>query len=181
MHQGDVLIKGEERTVNGEVKQVSADGSITGRVWIGTSVVMSSIVQDTKYTGNQQQVWTVRTPWFDLWQMDACSYDTYDISVSEQNIGGMFIPMKLYIETRMEAVINTSKMDLDDLRQTAEQAAKRKLQEKLTPEESLIDIWGNCSMIDNERVQAQVIGEMLVEIGLRGSSGMAAPAENTSD
>ena len=181
VHQGEVLIKGEERTSSGETKTVSADGSIMGRVWMGTSVIMSAVAKYTEYTGGEQDVWTVRTPWFDLWQMDACPYETYDIAVSEQTIGGMFIPMKLHRERRMEAVIHVNQVEMDELQQAAEQAAMRKLQEKLAPEESLIDIWGNCSMIDTEKVQAQVIGELLVEIGVRVSSGMAAPAEADAD
>ena len=64
----------------------------------------------------------------------------------------------------------------------AEQAARGKLQEKLTAEESLIDIWGNCSMIDDEKVHAQAIGELLMEIGVqRVSTGMAAPAGEDSE
>ena len=52
-----------------------------------------------------------------------------------------------------------------------------KLKEKLSPEESLIDIWGNCSMIDTENIVSVAVGEILVEIGRRvPASGMAAPA-----
>ena len=177
VHQGDVLIKGEERTSNGEVKAVSAAGSVTGRVWLGAAVEMTAVIQETEYTGNVQTVWTVSTPWFNLWRMEDCTYDTYDVAVSEQAVGGMFIPMKLHEETRMEVVVRTKKQDAAQLCADAERAARRKLQEKLSPEESLIDIWGNCSMINDEKVQAQAIGEMLVEIGVQQvSSGMAAPA-----
>ena len=82
----------------------------------------------------------------------------------------------------MEAVITSVKEDIGRVQAEVEKAATRKLHEKLAPEESLIDIWGNCSMIDDEKVQAQAIGEMLVEIGVaQVSSGMAAPAEEDSE
>ena len=179
VHQGDVLIKGEERTSNGEVKPVSAAGHITGRVWKGASVMLSATEKSTEYTGKEQTIWTVRTPWFDLWKLNACPYVCCDIEVSEQTFGGMFIPVKLYSERHLEAEVKTQRRAEGDIQAEAEQAAMRKLKEMLSEEESLIDIWGNCSMIDNEKVQAQAIGELLVEIGMRVSSGMAAPAEKT--
>ena len=182
VHQGDVLIKGEERTHDGNVKPVSADGSVIGRAWIGASVMMSVAEQHTEYTGQEQIAWTVRTPWFDLWRMEECPYVTYDIAVSEQWIGGMFFPVKMYSERRLEVEVKSQRRGEAEISAEAEQAAMGKLQEKLTAEESLIDIWGNCSMIDDEKVHAQAIGEVLVEIGVqRVSTGMAAPVEDDSE
>ena len=175
---GQVLIKGEERTSDGAVRQVAARGSVTGRVWEGASVRMSAVESVTTYTGNEQTVWTVRTPWFDLWQMADCPFEQYDTAVSEQPVGGMFIPMVLHVETRMEADITAQMRDLEDVKADASAAALRKLHEKLSPQESLIDIWGNCSMIDAENVLSLAIGELLVEIGTqRSATGMAAPGE----
>ena len=182
IREGDVLIRGEERTSNGEVKPVAAAGSITGRAWKGALVEMSCHETITEYTGNTQTVWTVRTPWFDLWQMEDCPYQTYDVAVSEQTACGIFLPIRVYQETRMEAEITTQRRDVEALQAEADQAARRKLQEKLSPEESLIDIWGNCSMIEDEKVQSLAIGELLVEIGVqRVSSGMAAPAGDSPE
>lgn len=181
VQKGELLIKGEERTSNGKVKLVNAEGSVTGRAWLGATVEMSLYTTETEYTGNEHKVWTVRTPWFNLWQMEPCTFETYDVAVSEQVIGGIFIPVKLYTETRLEAVITSVKKDIGKVQADAEKAATRKLHEKLAPEESLIDIWGNCSMIEDEKVQAQTIGEILVEIGVaQVSSGMAAPVEEDS-
>ena len=182
VHRGDVLIKGEERTHEGNVKPVSADGSVIGRAWIGASVMMSVSERHTEYTGQEQIAWTVRTPWFDLWRMEECPYVTYDIAVSEQWIGGMFFPVKMHSERRLEVEVKSQRRGEAEIRAEAEQAARRKLQEKLSAEESLIDIWGNCSMIDDEKVHAQAIGEVLVEIGVqRVSTGMAAPAGEDSE
>ena len=182
VRQGDVLIRGEERTSNGEVKPVAAAGSVTGRAWKGALVEMSCNETNTEYTGNTQNVWTVRTPWFDLWQLEDCPYQTYDVAVTEQAVCGIFLPVRVYQETRMEAEITTKRRDVEALQGEADQAARRKLQEKLSPEESLIDIWGNCSMIEDEKVQSLAIGELLVEIGVqRVSSGMAAPAGDSSE
>lgn len=179
---GDVLIKGEERTSEGSVRPVAARGSVTARVWEGASVRMSAYETVTAYTGNQETVWTLRTPWFDLWQMGESGYAQYDVSVSETPICGIFIPVKLRVETRLEAVCTTQLRNMDDLEADAYEAAVRKLQEKLGPEESLIDIWGNCSMIDDENVLSVAIGERLVEIGVtQSSSGMAASGSESDE
>ena len=172
---GDVLIKGEERTSEGAVRPVAARGSVTARVWEGATVRMPAYETITTYTGNQESVWTVRTPWFDLWPMEEPAYTQYDTSVSEVLLCGIFLPVRLHVETRMEAECTTQLRDLDDVKAEAYEAAVRKLHEKLGPEESLIDIWGNCSMIDDENVLSVAIGERLVEIGMQqSSSGMAA-------
>ncbi len=175
---GEVLIRGEERTSEGALRAVAARGSVTARVWEGAEVRMPAWETVTKYTGNQQTVWTIRTPWFDLWQMEAPPYVQYDTAVSEMAFGGIFLPMKLHIETRLEAECTTQLRSMEELEADACEAAVRKLHEKLGPEESLIDIWGNCSMIDDENVLSVAIGEMRVEIGVqRSTSGMAAPGE----
>ncbi len=181
VRQGEVLIKGEERTSDGAVKPVAARGSVTARVWEGAVVNLSAVETMTAYTGREQTVRTIRTPFFDLWSLPECDYAQYDTTVSESSFGGIFLPLTLRTETRMEAEITTTVRDLEDLRAEASAAAMRKLHEKAAEGESFIDIWGNCSMIEAEKVQAYAIGEKLVEIGLRApASGMAAPAGEAS-
>ena len=173
---GDVLIKGEERTSEGAVRAVAARGSVTARVWTGTPVQMPTVACETAYSGNEETVWTLRTPWFDLWRMNACDYEQYDTSVSETVLCGAFLPVRLRVERRMEAEITARQIDSATVKAQAYEAAVRKLREKVGPEESLIDIWGNCSMIDTETILSVAIGEMLVEIGTQApASGMAVP------
>ena len=69
VRKGEVLIKGEERTANGEVKPVRAMGVVTGRIWRAASVQISAVERITVYTGREERAWTIRTPWFDLWPM----------------------------------------------------------------------------------------------------------------
>lgn len=176
VRQGEVLIRGEERTSEGLIRPVAARGIVTARVWEGASVIFPAYETVTVYTGSTDTVWTIRTPWFDLWQMEASSYLQYDTEVKEIPIGGLFLPMTLRIEKRLEAECTTQLRDMEELKAEAYEAAVRKLHEKVGLEESLIDIWGNCSMIEAEKVQSFAIGEMLVDIGVRSPvSGMAAP------
>lgn len=182
VRKGEVLIRGEERTSEGAVRPVAARGSVTARVWVAASVRMSACETVTIYTGRTENAWTVRTPWFDLWPMGESDFSQYDTSVSEMAFGGIFLPMTLHVETRMEAESTTELRNYDDLEADAEEAAMRKLHEKLGPDESLIDIWGNCSMIDDETLLSVATGEMLVEIGMQArESGMAAPEQTSID
>nr|MBR4280768.1 sporulation protein YqfD [Clostridia bacterium] len=177
VREGEVLIRGEERTAEGEVKPVAARGSVTARVWMEASVRMPAMERITKYTGVEDCAWTLRSPWFDLWSMETCSYDQYDTAVSETMLCGIFFPVKLHTEKRMEAEVEVVQRETAMLEADAYAAAVHKLKEKAGGEESLIDIWGNCSMIDAETMLSVAVGEMLTEIGKRvPASGMAAPA-----
>ena len=178
VRKGDVLIRGEERTVEGGIRAVAARGSVLARVWTGASVRMSAVETVTAYTGREDTVWTLRTPWFDLWRMADCPFAQYDTAVSETRLCGFFLPVTLRVETRLEADITTRPWDMESLQADACAAARRKLQEKLSAEESLIDIWENCSMIDTETIVSVAIGELLVEIGRQApAAGMAAPGQ----
>ena len=182
VRKGDVLIKGEERTSEGGVHPVAARGVVTARVWRGASVRMSAVERMTSYTGNTQTVWTIRTPWFDLWPLETCGFENNDTSISQTQISSCFIPMMLHIETRMEAEVALHRCDVEELKRSAYEAAAQKLQKMVGLDESLIDIWGNCSMIDAETIVSVAIAEMQVEIGTRASaSGMAAPGQNNSE
>lgn len=180
--KGDVLIRGEERAANGEIRPVAAQGSVIARVWTAAAVEMPVFETITNYTGRTESVWTIRTPWFDFWPLKESSFDQYDTSVSEMAFGGIFLPVKLHMEMRMEAEITSTRRDQAELEADANAAALRKLNEKLGVNESLIDIWGNCSMIDDETLLSVATGEILAEIGMRAiESGMAAPEQLPAD
>ena len=174
---GDILIRGEEKTSEGAVRSVAARGSVKARVWVSASVLVPAWERITRYSGRQERTRTLRTPWFDLWGLDECSYEQYDTAVSEMTLCGIFIPVKMRTETRMEADITLQPRQREEMEREGYAAAVHKLKEKIGAEESMIDIWGNCSMINTENLLSVAVGELLVEIGRRVPvSGMAAPA-----
>ena len=179
---GEVLIRGEERTSDGGVRPVAARGSVIARVWLGASVRMPVTEVITEYTGREEKVCTIRTPWFDLWPMPGSAFAHYDTAVSEMSFGGIFLPMTLHSERRMEAEFTVTRRNQSALEAEAYAAAVRKLREKLGPDESLIDIWGNCSMIDDENLLSLAFGEIHAEIGKQvPASGMAASGQDTPE
>lgn len=174
VRKGEVLIRGEERMADGAVTPVAAQGSVIARVWTGASVRMSAYETVTRYTGAEQTVWTLRTPWFDLWRLEKSPFAHCDIRMSARKVCSLFLPVTLYAETRLETEYTVQRRDQAGLEADAQAAALRRLHEKVGAEESLIDIWGNCSMIDDENVLSVAIGEMHVEIGTQRPTGMTA-------
>lgn len=176
VRKGDVLIRGEERTGDGQTRPVAARGTVLARVWEGASVRMPLTETKTAYTGSEQQAWTIRCPFFDLWRMPDCEYGRHDTAVQEMPLGGFFLPLVYRRETRMEAECTPSRRDMAEVRREGEEAARRKLREKVGTGESIVDIWGNCSMIEDEILLSVAIGEMRVDIGMQQRpDGMTAP------
>lgn len=177
VHAGQVLIKGEERTSGGLTRVVAARGSVYARVWEAASVSMPAYETETIYTGRQQTVWTVRSPWFDLWRMEDSGFAQQDTAVSEMPLGGFFFPLTLRTETRMEAECTPKPRDMQQLREDSARAALQKLHEKAGGKESLVDNWVNWSMIEDEILLSVAYGERLMDIAQQERAPVMAAAE----
>ena len=175
--KGQVLIKGEERTSGGLTRAVAARGSVHARVWEASSVRMALNETETIYTGQQQTAWTVRCPWFDLWQMPESGYEQEDTAVAEMPLGGFFFPLTLLTEVRMEAECSSNPRDMEQLKAEAAQAALMKLYEKTGGKESLVDNWVNWSIIEDEILLSVAYGERLMDIAQQERDSVMAAAE----
>lgn len=172
---GQVLIRGEERTSGGEVRQVAARGTVMARVWEQTAVQTSLRQTETIYTGNTYVASTVVSPWFSLWQAEASGYEHADVSVKTTPLGGLFIPLWIQTETHYEADFRSVLNDYRSVLEKNNRAALLKLQEIAGGKESLVDNWVNWSIIEDEILLSVATGEMLVDIAQQErSSGMAA-------
>ena len=172
--EGDVLIRGEERTSGGGVRAVAARGRVYARVWDSAAVKTSLRVFETEPTGRKKTVWNIRTPWFLLWRDTVSSYVHQDISVSEIPIGGFFWPFTIRKETRIETDFRSDITDYRSVLNENNQAASQKLFELIGGKESLVDIWVNWSIIEDEILLSVATGERLTDIARQErSSGMA--------
>lgn len=173
--KGQVLIRGEERTGDGMTRPAAASGTVLARVWEGAAITMNAYVLDTAYSGRTDLACTASCPWFDLWHIPPSGYENEDTSVTILPLGGIFLPLTFRREVRHEAEYCRVPADMDALCAQAREAALLKLYEKTGPAVSLVDKWVNCSMIDDEKLQAVAVGELLTDIGVQvPSSGMAA-------
>ena len=176
VRKGDVLIVGEERTSAGSTRAVAARGSVYARVWDAASVRMSLKQVDTIYSGRSQTVYTLRTPWFDLWPMPPSEYAEQDVSVTETQLSNWMLPVTLRIETRYEAGHVLNMAGVSEIREAAADAAKRKLLEKVGDSQSLVDIWVNWSMIEDEILLSVAYGERLMDIAQQEREPVMAAA-----
>ncbi len=172
---GDVLIRGEERISGGAMRPVAARGSVYARVWDSAAVRTPLAVVETVYTGRTQDLRTVTSPWFPLWRLVESEFECEDISVSEQPLGGFFWPLVIRRETRLEADYRYAKTDAQSVVDENGRAALQKLYEITGGKESLVDIWVNWSIIEDEILLSVATGERVVDIAQQErSSGMAA-------
>lgn len=177
VHRGQILIKGEERTFDGGIKAAEASGVVMARVWDGAAVRIPTVDVETVYTGATDSTINMKGPWFDLWMESPSPYESYDTKRTQLPVSSLFIPFTLIREERFEAEYHRSLRNMDELLSDAESAALRKLHEKTGFDESLVDKWVNCSMIDDEILQAIAIGERLIDIAVQSPSTAMAAAE----
>ena len=175
VRKGQVLIRGEERTSAGQIRPVAASGSVWARVWVQAAARTSLRLVETIPTGNEQEVRTVVSPWFPLWAAPESSFAHEDVHIKETPLGGIFIPLMIRTECRLETDYRSVKADVQSVIDENDAAARHLLLEKAGGEDSLVDIWVNWSIIEDEILLSVATGEMLVDVAQQArSSGMAA-------
>lgn len=174
VRKGQILIRGEERTGSG-VRAVSARGVVMARVWDAAAVRMDLTELHTSYSGRTEESVTVVSPWFALWHEPESAFHQADVSRRTLPLGGFFLPLTCVWEKRYECEITKQNRANEEITAEASIAALRKLREIIGTNESLVDKWVNCSMIDHEVLLAVATGERLVDIAEQIPSG--APAK----
>lgn len=175
VHNGDVLIRGAERTKDGGEQPVRASGSVIARVWETAAVQMPLRHTETDYTGKTLCITRVTCPWFDFWQEKESVFQQEDVHTESIPLSSWFLPVCIVKETHMEAVMRSKAADPEQLKAEAREAALRILYEKAGGRDSIIDNWVNWSIIEDEILLSEAIGEMLTDIARPYPSGMTAP------
>ncbi len=166
VRQGQVLIKGEERSSAGENVPVVARGKVFARVWEQAEVMTPTTEITTIYTGQQQETYTVTTPLFDLWKTQECTFEQSDIHVTEKPLGGLFFPFTIRWETRLEADFEHRTLPRETLEAQSGLAALQKLQFKCQNGDDFLTKWVDYSMIDAEILLAVATGERIIDIAV---------------
>jgi similar to stage IV sporulation protein len=170
VRKGQILIRGEERTGSG-VRAVSARGVVMARVWDAAAVRMDLTELHTSYSGRTEESVSVVSPWFALWHEPESEFHQADVSRRTLPLGGFFLPLTCVWEKRYECEITKQNRANEEITAEASIAALRKLREIIGTNESLVDKWVNCSMIDHEVLLAVATGERLVDIAEQIPSG----------
>ena len=169
VQKGDLLIRGEERSYDGTVRPVHANGVVLARCWESFSVRLPMYEFLSSETGAETAVTSLCTPWFSipLWGEEP-AYLTSNRYITQIPIGGVFFP--LYYQTTLfrEVSLVKSLRDERQVRAEAAQAALKKLKMALF-DHDIIDKWVDYCMIEDDILALSVSAEKLVDIGVFSS------------
>ncbi len=166
VQKGDLLIRGEERSYDGTLRQVHADGVVLARCWQSFSVRLPMYELHSIETGAETAVTALCTPWFSVpLSGDEPAYLTSNRIITQVPVGGVFFPV--YRQTTLYREVSLEKLPRDEqtVRSEAEQAALKKLKMALF-DHDIIDKWVDYCMIEDDTLALTVTAETLVDIGV---------------
>ena len=167
VHAGDVLIRGEERAQKQSMTPVMAQGEVTARVWARGDARVSQYKTRTVETGAVRRRVTVVSPWHSRVVSDAEPFEKQDVSVENQPVVGLYLPLMRRIETYAEVEIFREERAVSDARAMAQGAAEQMAKNKCPSGVHILDKSVENSMIDNEYVYAAVVLEYETGIAVR--------------
>ncbi len=162
--KGQVLIKGEERSKEGELVPVKARGEAIARVWLSTKVELPLMETVSVPTGNTALRRMLVTPVYTLYLDAEPMFLTSDCDVRITTVGGVWLPITYREEWYEEVAIETQQRDIEQVKQEAAKAAGAQLAEKTFLNQDLVDKWIDFSMIDGDTICATATAEMLRDI-----------------
>ncbi len=161
---GQVLIKGEERGENGEIRSVQARGEVMARVWLTASVRLPMTEYRSMPTGNQAQRRVILTP-FSAWSAEQePNYLTADRSVETINLGGVWFPVQLQRNTYQEVYLEKIERNAEEVKREGAKAALQRL-DQLAIHEETVDKWLKFSMIERDTMEVEATAEAVRQIG----------------
>lgn len=167
VRRGQVLILGQERTKNGEMRAVTAQGQISARVWVRGEARVALRETRTVETGQIRTRVTMRSPWHARVVRDTQPFASQDVSREIQPVVGLFVPLWREIETYAETTVFSSARDRGDAASAAQGAAEEIAKKQCPPDALILDKNVDYSMIDNESVYAVVVLEYETAIAAR--------------
>ncbi|MBR6570103.1 MAG: sporulation protein YqfD [Clostridia bacterium] len=169
VRKGDVLIRGQERSSDGEWVSVHAQGVINARTWHSETVHMPLYELQSAETGREQAVYSLHTPWFTLPPApEKPAYLASNLYLTDTPLGGVFFPLFSRTAVYREVSLSYVPRDVQKVRKEAEDAAFKRLKTALFDDE-IIDKWVDYCMIEDDILAVTVTAERLVDIGVFSS------------
>ena len=174
--QGQVLVKGEERTSGGETKPVAAHAQVMARVWYEGRAVLPAYEESSEPTGRETLVCTLHTPWGSVSWPERPAYEVFDREVTRQPVVGAFVPVTLVKERYIEVRVTRMARDAATLQAEAGAAAEQIALEKAPFDAQIVGKWVDYSMIEGEKICASAVVESVESIGAaQRTAAEAAP------
>ena len=176
VQKGQILIKGEERAgTQGEMKPVKARGVVWCRVWESARVRVPAYEILSEETGRREVNQLIACPFMEVGDREETRFLTYDTMVETVPLGGLWLPVWVRRETRIEVALETRMRDEANVKAEAGLAALRALREKIGAGGELVDKWVDYCMIEDKDMEATATGELLLDIAMQGQAGSDAP------
>ncbi len=158
VRKGQVLISGEERTLEG-TKPVRAQGKVYARVFSQGEARVSLASTATVETGQVRRRVTLESPWSRRVIEDSKPFSKQDVAVERQPIVGLYLPVWRRIETMAEVVYLPRQRAETDARSQAQGAAEKIAKLNCPPGVEILEKWVDYSIIENEMICAKVVLE----------------------
>jgi len=161
---GQVLIRGEERGAAGDAVAVKARGEAVARVWVTARARLPLWEYFSRPTGRRAQRRVIEAPFFSFSLQEAPAYLTWDLEEEWMPLCGAWLPVQLRRQTYLEAAVETSRRDEEDVKAEAARAALRLLNEAVRGDET-VDKWINFRMIEEDTIVAEATAEVRRDVG----------------
>ncbi|MDR3051926.1 MAG: sporulation protein YqfD [Oscillospiraceae bacterium] len=164
VRRGQVLVAGQERGADEALRPVAAHASVRAKVWYSGKAVIPATESRGQPTGGEVSATCVATPWF-RWPVPSPPvFAHWDVSLTRQRVGGLFLP--LWLETARYEEVNLIYIprDIEALRRESAEAAERLARQSVPFHAQILDKWVEYSMIKEEHFAAEVILEAEEEI-----------------
>ena len=162
---GQVLILGQERTKDGGMQPVRAQGQVNARIWIEKKVVLDATETLTLPSGNRFERKVFVSPFFSLSDAPPPDYAFFDLNSTSHVLGGAWLPLFVTQETYEEINLSKAARDPSSLRREAARASEKLLLSSLKSGDVTVDKWVDYSMIEMESCAAVAVAEVLRDIG----------------
>ena len=165
VRKGQVLIRGEERSSNGQLTSVQAEGVVMARCWYSCTVEIPLNEVHSSETGRENSQICLVTPRFSLpLQGTEPDFLAWNIYQSQLPLGGVFFPLAIQKTTFRETAMEYVPRNEQEVREEAAQAALKQLKTALFGDE-IIDKWVDYCMIEGDTLAATATAERLMDIG----------------
>lgn len=161
---GQVLIRGRERGGGGELVPVKARGEALARVWVSAkaAIPMEEIV--TRPTGQETPRRVLCCP-LGAWPIgDTPPYLTWDERITEESLGGAWLPLWLRRETYLEASLEKAQRPQEEVKREAGAGAVSLLA-RLTVGEQPIHTFLTFASQQTGMLEATATAELRRDIG----------------
>lgn len=162
---GDVLIYGQERSKDGQLVSVHANGSVILRTWKKATAAIPMVQYSSKRTGLQQSQRVITIPGCSLaWENDP-DYLQSETETARCIIGGAWIPVWLEKRIHYEITLEEQLRNETDTKAEAGTLAMRNLLQICGENDEIVDKFLDYSMIEGENMIATATAELLMDGG----------------